>query len=85
MLHAHDLHSIWELNDELATPIYLDIAYKIGKEWGFDGHLLYQLFMKWDYTKLIFNEGCEEKALDVYHKISQSYLHKDTTNMTTLP
>lgn len=38
------MHTVQETNEELATPIYSDKACKMGKEWDFNWHLLYQFF-----------------------------------------
>ena len=55
-----DMHTVRETNKELATPIYSDIACKMGKEWDFNWNLLYQFFTHKYYLNFPFDEGFEK-------------------------
>lgn len=80
-----DMHTIRETYEDPTTLMYSNNVFKMGKDWDFSWHFLYWLFVKEDYSKLSFDEGYEEKSMDVYLKISHSYLHKVIARLTILP
>ena len=82
---VRDLHSIQKMDEEPTSLIYSDIACKIGKECDFSWNLIYQFFVKEDYSNLPFNKGYKEKAMDTYLNISCSYVHKVVACLTILP
>lgn len=67
---TRDLQKVGETDKEPAAPIYSKTLCKMGKDWDFSWHYLYQCFAKKYYSNLTFNKGYEDQAIYVYHKIS---------------
>lgn len=63
-------HIVRELDEESIPPQYVDMVCKVEKDWDFSYNYLYQYFAPEYYSKLQFDEGFEEQAKYVYHKIS---------------
>ena len=57
--------------------LFIETRCKVGKGIGLTWRSLYQTFAHEEYSQFPFQEGKEDKAMEIYFRVSQSYLHRE--------